>query len=600
MKASIGLVSVFLVGSAMAWPMYKQTVVTPKGCNELKPLILPPGKTRAFTTRWDDTNPRHANMSQMLAKNGFKASFYLNSVANPGIEATLQTILSNGGSVGAHTCHHPFLPLLKPEFIWREILLNRIEIEVKAQSPVNVFTLPYCAATSQVEPRVGSWIGQALSRAGFVGGPETRLDHYKIYGLTTNTWVDTCLFAVNDRTPDPKLFESGLAKYERTKAVNPSGPHLTLGIHTWQNDAQLERLSAIIALQANLADTWYCNETEYAAYRLQMLNTRVISKKETSNGMEWTILRPEPWALGAALPLYFDGGYTAEVTKEHQIPSKFVKSDSAKITLKDNVAQLRMTLPEALKDINVRILPPLMWENSSFEDGIRMNASSGMTELALSMPLGVRRDEPDFATTNALFGICVDGVNIAGNRIRVWSTVNLPLDTPANLSKNSQAHALNHLQSCCRIAGPLDAETVKIEQIDGTDLGHEEWQKFHKLSDFPENASYAFDLLPAGTQIHRQDDKTLGGRMLMRALQKDSKRVMISVFDLDSKVVGEELMVKFAMQTSGNATFALNGLKVTPSEPLKLRKGLNRLVIITPASERYHFKYQFKLLPTSR
>ena len=296
----------------LGMPEYKQTLKlefrTPDEAQkaELKKLELPDGKKIAFSTRWDDTNNRHLKMAQTLAGRGFKGNFYLYHFHNRGVDRTVpESILKLGSALGSHTVDHPDLPSLLPSGIFRQILDLRVQEESVYNTCVTAFVLPYCSYSTRFKDHVPHLIGEVLKRSGHFGGPEPWGDVAKRFGLEPAFWYGSFLFGINDSNPSPALFEQRLARGLKTIAGNQwkTGPHLTLGLHTWQSNEGFKVLDGIFQKHAGKPDWWYCNENEYLAYRYQFFHTgiRKTGVEGTTAVFELTrIAAPE---LGHNIPL---------------------------------------------------------------------------------------------------------------------------------------------------------------------------------------------------------------------------------------------------------------------------------------------------------
>ena len=89
-------------------------------------LPYPDGRKIAFSTRWDDTNPRHLATAQMLSKRGMFATCYLVGYGfqNPETLAMVRGVLELGGAIGSHTLTHPHLENFIPNEFFGEIALE--------------------------------------------------------------------------------------------------------------------------------------------------------------------------------------------------------------------------------------------------------------------------------------------------------------------------------------------------------------------------------------------------------------------------------------------------------------------------------------------
>lgn len=268
----------------------------------LELLPLPEGKTFAFSTRWDDSNPKHARMAALLTKHGFKGTFYLNAAKEDFYRDTLPLLTKGGNSIGNHTLNHPNLTTIIPNEAARQILRNRAEFEARSNQPINSFVLPYCACKNGSDTRCPLRIGEALLRSGELGSPEFSRNLETEYGMPEGSWETSLLFSIDDRNPSAERFDREIEK--RLAGMAPGEVrHATLGLHTWQDDKGFETLDGIFAKYANRPDWWYCNENEYNAYRYAAQHTRITKRVEGDIAI-FTLTGPTPAALGSDTPLW--------------------------------------------------------------------------------------------------------------------------------------------------------------------------------------------------------------------------------------------------------------------------------------------------------
>ena len=294
------------------WRTYRQTVEvtfdSPDAAAraQLTALPLPPGKKVAFSSRWDDTNNDHARMVDVLSAHGYKGTFYLGQVNQAYADTVIRKMLEKGCSVGAHTVHHPHLPKLGPNALFKEILANRIALESVGDTCVVAFTLPYGDCTAPDDPEMPRKVGDCLLRSGLLGSPERFLDIAAKYRHTPKEWVGAYTFSINDRDPQLDLFEKAVKKGLQAIAGGgfECGPHMALGVHTWQKtDEGFSRFGEIIATEANRPDWWYCNENEYVAYRMQMFHSVIAKKEVKDQTVTFTVDRVMPCELGGRVAL---------------------------------------------------------------------------------------------------------------------------------------------------------------------------------------------------------------------------------------------------------------------------------------------------------
>jgi len=346
---------------------------------EAHALEMPPGKTIAFSSRWDDTNRRHPLMAGAFSAAGAKATFYLNNVSEELAREYSEPILKRGHALGGHSMRHPRLPDLNAAELWWNVMENRVKIETVMSTCVCGFALPYYAATNAVDPTAASRLGEALRRAGYLGGPERRdRDSWKTYGLTPRTWVSAYCFDCQDSNPSAKAFADGFAEGRRlmTAGKLAGGPQFVLGVHTRQKDEGLKRLTEILKTETTKREVWCCTENEYVAWRLQYLNNRVVKRRTDGCRATFAVERIEPFELGglADYALGFthsakDGVRVLKPDAAHPLPTVFGRLEKA-LSYDADAGRLTLTLKNPtdvdLEDVDLTLRLPLAWK-----DGLR-------------------------------------------------------------------------------------------------------------------------------------------------------------------------------------------------------------------------------------
>ena len=154
---------------------------------QLKFLPYPPGKKVAFSCRWDDSNVNNARMKKLMAKYGFKGTFYLINISSEYRKKVLPELLADGCSIGNHTLHHGYLPLMTPNGVNNEILGARILHESISDRPENAFVFPYGKISWPFLTDSEQIIASCMRRAGVLGGPDrgsfqlNKLPGYEFY-----------------------------------------------------------------------------------------------------------------------------------------------------------------------------------------------------------------------------------------------------------------------------------------------------------------------------------------------------------------------------------------------------------------------------------
>lgn len=276
---------------------------TPKEAQEAAAEIakLPDGKKIAFSSRWDDTNPRHAATAETLAKCGIPATCYLvGNKFSKEMLAAVEKVFSLGGALGSHTLSHPHLEDRMPNEIFREIALERAVLESSFDTNVVAFVLPYMTYQSALDKNVTKYVGQSIVNAGYRITPETTPDNNAKFGLR-DALLSSYTFSINDRNPDREKLIKNIAS-ARKMIENGYPPHLTLGIHSWQSDEGLARLGKYLEESASY-DFWYCNENDFAAYRTQFLKSRIRRLSARGNISLFELTRPTATHIGSDIPL---------------------------------------------------------------------------------------------------------------------------------------------------------------------------------------------------------------------------------------------------------------------------------------------------------
>ena len=274
----------------------------------LVPTELPVGKKLALSARWDDTNWNHRHINKAMHENGWKATFYLNSIDDNYVKNVIKPFVANGSTIGSHTNNHPSLNLTTPNAMFYQILNNRVELESATDQCVVGFTFPNGLSSSISDPKAIDKMAQCLIRSQLhtIAEPEYV---FKPLNLDKSEMVACWLFRADDRNPQLEVFnrgfEGGMERLANGRLAF-CGPYFVLGIHAWQNQSGaegFERLSKIIATQSNRPDVWYCTNNEYAAYRLTYLNCKIRKTGQSADGktVYFEITRPAPYVLGAAV-----------------------------------------------------------------------------------------------------------------------------------------------------------------------------------------------------------------------------------------------------------------------------------------------------------
>jgi len=274
---------------------------------ELTVRPLPERYKLALSARWDDSASEHLNTLAVMKKHNIKGTFFQNDPkwALHNDPEYLQKLQTGGCSLGLHTIHHPQLPTLDSYSHFREYMQNRIMIETLAQCAVNAQVLPFCSWWEPV-PEIPDSIGWAMRATGVISSPDVMIHSRELpeLGYPAGSHAFSHLLTPGDRVPDLNRFREQLKQILGNAERLDENPAVSMSMHSWHTPEGLQKLDEIFAELAKNPDWWYCNQTEYGAYRYEARNTSV-SKKTDGSEAHFTIRRIEPAESGAELPLYF-------------------------------------------------------------------------------------------------------------------------------------------------------------------------------------------------------------------------------------------------------------------------------------------------------
>ena len=531
---------------------------------------LPEGKRYAFSTRWDDANPRHDLMSRTLSAIGMPSTFYVNGRPTPAFCAVISNVLARGSSIGSHSISHAYMSRLSSMRFFREVMESRIVLETVAQRAVTTFVLPYSSIGTRADPQCAFRAGRALANAGFLGGAERNPRQAATYGLPSERWVSSNTFSINDRDPDPAQFAAQFkAAKARIDAGNcPCGPHLTLGVHAWQSDEGMKRLADILRPEAGRADTWYCNENDYVAHRVQYLAASVTRCRVQGRRVTWRVGRPEPYVLGAAVPLAcalsetpvkvsVDGcpaearrALALPVPDRHGMPTRYaVRAGGISVEGRTVRARFANETDAPLEDVVMTLRLPPCCATGVLTRTVGCLAPGG--ETVQTWPIACA-DHARHATDAFFCAVQTDAIAIDGSRhcrVRFWQS----------FSREGEAAEENCARDRCRVAGPF--ANAPIGELIAAAEGR--WEKAKREEGA---APYAVSAM--------RNFKPQKGACVLFAFE----------FEADTRAHGERWFVRAEIPILfAKSTFRLNGRDVDVSKPVTLREGHNELVVAVPA-----------------
>lgn len=486
--------SVLAASAESCIPMCTQELVI-EGEHDL-PQIMPVfgGKQWAFSARWDDNSQNSLKMQSAMAAIGLKGTFYLNaSKEEEGVGAAFAQALSRDGcSIGGHTHSHFRLPTLNPNALFREILLNRIEREADTDRPLNSFAFPYGAFQDKLNPEAQRDITEAWLRSGY---------HHCVYSrfVRENPYLDEQFASAgNQVVPGDQVINDRKAKNRIASILSDPEEYrkvdycISLGVHARQSAAELYRFQKFFAEYTGRDDFWYCNQTDFAAYRLQSTQAKITPVPGKSG--VYMLSRPTVAIAGSDIPLTIrlatekepqvlldekvlpvqSGGKSIWLInlpypKDQALPQRIGWADSAVFKfpgLKFDLSaqesggwslQLKNKTMAAVSNIVITIRLPL-----KYEDGVRRDFISELLpgqRVIRNYSAGALREQDTFSEGPVFAAAEIDFV-CGGTSGRIYAT----------FDENKIPGPENCIRDRVAILGPLNPDTF-------------EWSRFQSFSD---------------------------------------------------------------------------------------------------------------------
>ena len=299
-------------GNPLGFPEYTQTVTatfaTPADAAAAQAVLasLPGGAACSFGTRWDDTNPRHLAKAAMLEQIGVKGAFYIVSGTRRETPqsfriAGIRELIRRGHAIGNHTVTHPFVLDLSPEAMFAQFLRCRIDLECDTDHSVVSYASPYGWYQNRwMDSRIKALAVKMLPECGlWVSGDNPIADA----GVPDDLLYPANRFSADDKNPNYDRFQAGLKAQMAVAARSPRAPRITLGTHSWCDDAGNAKQQAWLKKHCVRDDWVQLNDYEYGAYRYSALNGSVARQAATENRAVFVVRRFDPAALGDGIPL---------------------------------------------------------------------------------------------------------------------------------------------------------------------------------------------------------------------------------------------------------------------------------------------------------
>ena len=258
----------------------------------------------AISSRWDDGNPAHITMRDVLAKHNQRGTFYLNGIQSdwsqipPSIKDNYgRELIKHGNSIGSHSLTHPFLTTCNRNRIFEEVAGVRIQWEAAIDMPVLSYAFSYCNFYNNAERyAVQADITRVLQRAGF----------YSIASEPPFELLPTDMILSPIMPSDGQEIDWFAEPALASDGFRQRHPNLTYSMHTWYKTPQAwAHFEEDLERYGHRPEWWYCNQNEYAAYRCQFERGSVVECVHEGRMLKCRIDRPILLDLNNAIPLTF-------------------------------------------------------------------------------------------------------------------------------------------------------------------------------------------------------------------------------------------------------------------------------------------------------
>lgn len=234
--------------------------------------LFPHGKRLAVLTSWDDGKPTDIRCAEILNRQGFRPTFFMNH-NSPAMDF-LDQLEALNVEVGSHAFNHPSLYTITPAAAAEECSSMRRVLEQKLGHPVISFGYPN--GYSPARDVEGDYVLRAVQDAGYWSG------------RTTGTKAETVDSIVNPLTMNTDGFFGNSKDLERVWATTQTkeGGVFYFWGHSWQigkTDEQWNAFEKFVAQFAGRPDTWYCSQGEFSLWLWLRRNVEVtVTEKKTS------------------------------------------------------------------------------------------------------------------------------------------------------------------------------------------------------------------------------------------------------------------------------------------------------------------------------
>ena len=533
------------------------------------------GEKYLWTCRWDDRNPNHRHLCKALTDAGMKYTAMVNGGADKEFAPVLREIVAAGGAIGSHTMSHDFMSRLLPMKCFREIMQNRIELELGSQSPVVSFAAPYGLASFGRNMRV---CGEACANAGFLGGGEGGGGSAAKLGIPEDRWIGTWAYSVNDKSPDKAVFskrlKEGIARIDGGNMRN--GPALTLDIHPWQSEQGRADLAAMVKeALANTPGLVPMNQNTYIARRLQFLHAKVEKVGAAGRRAEFVLRRPRVCELGANTPILLklsDGRIIkVDAPADEGVPSTYAEVKDALTVSEDRAlfayAYENTTCAKLMSVEFILRLPP------GYEPGVvRKSLHDVAPGFKETLEFSARPPEDPVARQGTFYA----AMEVNFSCTRLWTQLKIPeTDAVRVACPRDEAVVCGPF---LKKDAPADAAMCAMSAPDAALMGVGDNAWFRCDGGREGDATWA-------VTAARKRDRARIHKNIGWSLPPEDKRLaymLCHAFEVDTAAHGDIWDVQFSggHVTKKKVRAFLNGEPIDgPSGTMRLRNGGNRLLV---------------------
>lgn len=264
---------------------------------QLETLPLYGGAEWAVSCRWDDNIRSDLRMRDVMEAHGYRGTWYL-TAPKPNFGARIgRHLLTGGNSIGGHSMTHPFLTAQNRNRQFYEVAAVRVQWEAATDSTICSFAFPFLAWSSSAEGQVlHRDLAEALRRAGY----------YHVCHQRFNSRFETGMVVSALLPGDGKPIAQRAEQYLASASVRKLYAQMSFNMHVWyKTDEAWAAFEKQLDAYGRRPNWWYCNQSQYAAYRRQYKHATVGEPAVRGAGVAVDIERPRLLDLNDPTPLCF-------------------------------------------------------------------------------------------------------------------------------------------------------------------------------------------------------------------------------------------------------------------------------------------------------